>query len=1398
MKIVCYDFETFYNSHEYTLSKMGPVEYIRDGRFDPFMVGVAVDSHPCVVISGTATVRHVLQAKFTDEHIYVAHNGGGFDHLILSEHFGIRPRHMWDTIWAMRWCGLNSICAESHAALTAMLGNGEKRPGTVLSNDKHWPYDFTPDEQAYFTQYCNEDTTQMRDNLRVMLPYLTEDCMTFMSLTARMATEPMLYANAELLQAYLNKLDTEAEHARQELMAIFHFNNLPEFFKALRSADKFAAMLRELGVEPPVKVSEKKTATAIQQAEAVGDIERANALRQEPILTYAFAKDDVDFLDLREHEDPRVRLLVETRLEFNSSIMRSRTETFLKFARQGKPIPFMLSAFKAHTGRYSAGKSDSEKSQTDRLQWQNLSKRNPAYKPLRKAIQVPHGHVIVAVDSSQIEARCLAWEAGQTDLVEQFRSGADPYAELAAKLTPEYTAQQIHDGNEAGDATCTYWRNLGKTFVLSCLAGDTEVLTDTGWKRIDTVSVNDKLWDGETWVHHQGLICNGWRNTVNLDGITLTPDHLIWNGTTWNTAGELLHAPKYLNSALRCAGASLRTCVSSLGDKLARRLMRSIKSGVASAEPCIGLVNIPLCDVLLRAVRHVLSATVRTLNLPHKNIWTQSQGLNSGSLLLSVPTAGVTGKIQSASSVWWKSTVHAVKQAMWFCLPISCQVKLPAATNVQNVKALLQDKNSTIITQTYAPMLHTGGDYLTVSPIALAGVPIPSTQTGITMVGEALQFRSLIGESFLRIYSRCRDGMTRLWNWIGLITAKAMRRGIFGFVLGHSMPETDGVINNSKPTQLNSPSVSKNLRLVYDIMNSGPNNRFLVKTNSGALLVHNCGYGSGAAKVSQSLLKSGVKLSPDRAEHNRLAGEYLRIYRRSNYAITRFWDTCRYVIEALARGESGQFGGPRGDTFKFGMMPVVGRWLVPSIALPSGFILRYPNLRTRTGDTGKVEYVYDIRRGKNVVPTRLYSGVLANNCIAEGTLVYTDSGWKPIENITLTDKVYDGVDFVAHQGLVCQGIQACVSLDGVHMTPEHKVLTYEGWCKSESTQLERLHRCALRTAGCRGDVRSQFQRCYRGAFRYANRSAASCGFWGESRQEFALEMGIPLRLRRVCRTFYWQRKRLSSCWMHPCVSGLYGKQCKTQAFQTRLYWRQAVSCLAAYARALSKSQVSCLCRLWGARNFYLRTLARFSEFCCGYGGDLQRGFGFRPYRYQWKLLSRELSVDILSCQQSQSERCVCRYRCDRVFTGYRNQFNNDSLPYSTRLAARTFSTSPVTDEHPIESLPRKCEISSRVYDILNCGPRHRFVVKGQRGPIIVSNCTQSFAFQIMLWEACRMYNDGVKLHGNIHDCWFSVVPTAQAQAVKDKMLFWMSQVPPWAEGLPIAAEAKIGTDFSIC
>ena len=60
-------------------------------------------------------------------------------------------------------------------------------------------------------------------------------------------------------------------------------------------------------------------------------------------------------------------------------------------------------------------------------------------------------------------------------------------------------------------------------------------------------------------------------------------------------------------------------------------------------------------------------------------------------------------------------------------------------------------------------------------------------------------------------------------------------------------------------------------------------------------------------------------------------------------------------------------------------------------------------------------------------------------CIAEGSLVLTDRGLVTIENVGIADKVWDGAEFVRHEGVVYKGQKEVMRYDGLTATPDHKV-----------------------------------------------------------------------------------------------------------------------------------------------------------------------------------------------------------------------------------------------------------------------------------------------------------------------------------------------------------------------
>jgi DNA polymerase len=212
----------------------------------------------------------------------------------------------------------------------------------------------------------------------------------------------MLMVDGELLQ---NRLDSVREQKRELLAGLMQelsCGNEEDVRKKLASNKQFSELLEQRGVTVPMKVSP----TTGKQ-------------------TYALAKTDEGFIKLQEHEDPIVQQLCAVRLGTKSTLEESRIERFIGVGSRNRGrLPIPLKYYGAHTGRWSG---------LDAVNFQNLPSRDKAKKSLKNSIVAPDDYYIINCDSSQIEARVLAWLAGQDDVVEAFAQKRDIYCEDATK-----------------------------------------------------------------------------------------------------------------------------------------------------------------------------------------------------------------------------------------------------------------------------------------------------------------------------------------------------------------------------------------------------------------------------------------------------------------------------------------------------------------------------------------------------------------------------------------------------------------------------------------------------------------------------------------------------------------------------------------------------------------------------------------------------------------------------------------------------------------------------------------------------------------------------------------------------------------------------------------------------
>jgi len=406
MNIISIDFETYYD-RDFSLSKLTTEEYIRDERFEIIGVGIRANEGAADWFSGNPSeLGEYLRSYNWEESYGLAHNAM-FDAAILSWKFGISPRGWLDTLSMARATdGLEA--GNSLAKLAIRYNLGVKGQEVVNALGKRRS-NFSRDELERYASYCKNDVNLTCDLFKVLAPRFSSTELRLIDATIRMFTEPVLSLNLPLLEQHLE----EVKDRKEKLLLAAESDK-----ETLMSNDKFAALLQSLGVEPPTKIS---PATGKE--------------------TWAFAKSDEGFKELAEYPDERVQALVAARLGTKSTLEETRTERFINIAKRGlMPVP--LRYYAAHTGRWGGD---------DKLNLQNIPRKSL----LKKAIQPPEGYVLINADSSQIEARTVAWVAGQNDLVEAFDKGEDVYKIMASAIYNK----KIEDVSEAE-------RFVGKTTIL--------------------------------------------------------------------------------------------------------------------------------------------------------------------------------------------------------------------------------------------------------------------------------------------------------------------------------------------------------------------------------------------------------------------------------------------------------------------------------------------------------------------------------------------------------------------------------------------------------------------------------------------------------------------------------------------------------------------------------------------------------------------------------------------------------------------------------------------------------------------------------------------------------------------------------------------------------------------
>ena len=492
------DFETYYSKKEkYSLAAKGMTyeKYIRDPKFEIIGVSAKVGNRNTEWFCPHEIqdfVDHVEVAYGWDNVRMIAQNAV-FDASILGLKYNVYPGQIADTMLMSKaiqqWDG-NSldvitrklrekygwICVQNDDGSTwvgqAVGENEQLKPfavdkGTEVHDaDGKRLQDFTDEEHEAYAQYCITDVDLTWSAYRFFMDHygFPEQEIDVMTTSIEMYTYPVM----ELDKNVLEEVKANVNQLREESLA-----RAGVTLEEVRSDAKFAEALMKLGVEPPTKINTK------------GETK------------YAFAKKDLEFLKLLEHEDEGVRELAQARFDNKSSQAVTRVEDFLSKAERGK-LCVGIEYYGARTGRFGGFEGN----------LQNLNRNKTVSK------DTPYGR--------------LVFYKGKADRF--MKLGGDGKVLLARAGWVENDEDELHEVGLRDSVKAPKGKTLAVNDLsqIECVSGDSIVLTDSGLKNICDISTSDLVFDGMEYVKHDGVMFKGVKDVIEYCGVVGTPDHIVY------------------------------------------------------------------------------------------------------------------------------------------------------------------------------------------------------------------------------------------------------------------------------------------------------------------------------------------------------------------------------------------------------------------------------------------------------------------------------------------------------------------------------------------------------------------------------------------------------------------------------------------------------------------------------------------------------------------------------------------------------------------------------------------------------------------------------------------------------------------------------------------------------
>lgn len=424
------DLETYYDS-DYNLNKLDTAGYVLDPRFHVHGVAVAYPDRRMEFRTDVTALLVELRQTYGErlERVAVVMHNAYFDYFALRHRHGLEIATVIDTMLLSR---LLHGSDEDHSlrALATRYGLPAKGDLEFMKGVR----EPDADQLERLREYAVNDAVITARLAGILAPIAAERPIELWAMdhSVKMFVERPLAVDAVIVDSAQASLEASVK-------AKVAVTGLDE--AALRSTKRFpetlAAALVRNGRSLPMKAGKKGPIPAI----AKGDQAR------EALLADA---------------DPAVRALMLAKAALSSAAAsRGRLSRLAAMARMTGGFGHFQHAYhKAGTGRYAGA---------DGFNLQNLKhgdEDGDVASLIRGSIRAPSGCALVSADASQIEARVLAYLAGQKDLHDAFAQGRDVYSEFASRQFHREVRKPRKDDAAELAAELKRYRQIGKQAIL--------------------------------------------------------------------------------------------------------------------------------------------------------------------------------------------------------------------------------------------------------------------------------------------------------------------------------------------------------------------------------------------------------------------------------------------------------------------------------------------------------------------------------------------------------------------------------------------------------------------------------------------------------------------------------------------------------------------------------------------------------------------------------------------------------------------------------------------------------------------------------------------------------------------------------------------------------------------